>query len=155
MTLSGSYYAGSAYSLPLNWRKDGIRIPGATNSIFTTALLTLTNLTEADCGVYDLVGPGADGITQNKVLLSVQARHGDGFLKPPRVMEGHFYCDLKGAPTRRYTILSSTNLLDWTSNTTVEVGAAANTATVWTGTLGEPRRFIRARLLPIPIYPWQ
>jgi hypothetical protein len=153
MMLYGSYYSFTGNPRPFNWRKDGQIIPGATNSVFTTTpVLTLTNLTESDCGVYDMVGPGADGITRNKILLSVQTINGNGVLKSPRVSGTNFACDLEGAASRRYAILSSTNLLNWTSNLTVTVGALTNTVSFSTVTAGEQIRFYRASLIPIPMY---
>jgi hypothetical protein len=152
MTLYGSYYSFTGNSLPLNWRKDGKAISGATNSISTTAVLTLTNLSESDSGIYDIVGPGADGISRNKILLSIQTSNGDGVLKSPRLSGTNFLCDLEGAASRRYAILSSTNLLNWTSNQTVAVGAPTNTVSFAIPTVGDRIRFYRASLVPIPMY---
>ncbi len=149
MSLYGGYFSVSGRPLGLPWRKDGRIIPGATNHLdFRTAMLTLTNLTETDCGVYDFLGPGAAGIS-DKIFLSVQTTGGNGILKSPRMIGANFVCDFEGTVSRQYAILSSTNLLNWTSNLTITLGALTNTAIFSNAPPSDTRRFYRARLLPI------
>lgn len=135
---------------PMQWRKDGRPIPGATN---TNTPLTLTEFDTKDVGVYDAVFGCGGGISP-KQDLAIQLIDGKGRFANPRLLSSEFSADLIGAPRRVYEIQASSNLVDW-----LELQAVTN----WTGVVGftnatglAGRQFYRAVLAPaLPrFYPW-
>lgn len=144
-------------SPPVQWRKDGETIVGATNLYPTSsgtytyhyAALTLTNIQTGDAGVYDFTVNGRIfgnwGISP-KISIGVQTQNGAGIFQSPRQSENQFLSDFVGAAGRNYMAEYSTNLVNW---------ADLFTLTNTTGTLvfsnnisAEGNLFYRSRLLP-------
>lgn len=136
-------YAPAPYP-PVQWRKDGVDIPGATNVI-----LTITNMQISDVGIYDALvkgGYGSDLQLSLKYAFGLTAEGGAGELRSPRVAGVNWVLDFAGAPTRSYDIETSSNLLDWTRVLTLSNLSGKVTLTNPASSL--PKQFFRSRLLP-------
>jgi hypothetical protein len=142
LSLKYGFYTptGSQPTTGIQWRKDGADF-GPPQS----GTLTLTNLTAADSGVYDVYSPGAFLMPSQKLFLSVQTSGGQGQFKNPRKLNSSFVCDLDGAAGRSYQILSSTNLLSW-SNLLVVTNVSGTVS--FTNAMGSTGQYYRAMLLP-------
>lgn len=143
-TLSVNVWA-FGYAPRYQWRKDGKAITGYT----TNRLLTITNLSASDAGVYDALTArmyGASPAVTPKFYLRVQTQNGEGVFRSPRTTGSDFIADFEGAAGRNYAIHWSTNLTDWSNQTTLTTttGLAVFTNTI----TGNGPRYYRAMLLP-------
>ena len=123
-SLSFSYFAYNDYGNPtVQWRKNGVAIPNATNTANATAgpaTLTITNALATDAGIYDLIIYGSEWVVSPKITISVQTANGAGILQSPKLVSStNFVCNLVGAAGRNYQVLWSTNLMTWTNLTTL------------------------------------
>ena len=144
------------------WRKDGTFISDATESvcpnissnIFSMTTLQFTDVQPSDAGVYDFYGDGnvppGNKLTSwmlNKIPFGVWLTNSESVLRSPRVIGGRFVCDLEGVPSRKYDVLMSSDLIHWSTLTTLS--NASGSVTFSNSISGSGSRFFSARLLPL------
>jgi hypothetical protein len=123
----------------VQWRKDGINIPNATNNT-----VTITNVQPADAGVYDaiVIGEFQPAISP-RYFLTVQTTNGTGLFTSPRISGSNFLSDLQGMPGRAYAIQWSSNLANWNGLLTLTNGTGTIT---FSNGISSGSRFYRAIL---------
>jgi hypothetical protein len=134
-------FYSSTSSRRIQWRKDGMNIPDATNRV-----ITLTNVQVADVGVYDAIVTGIQPAISPKYFLKLQQANGQGVLKSARLTGGSLICDLEGMQGRKYGVEWSTNLINWASLLTL---TNTNGTVTFTNSINSSSKgFYRATLLP-------
>jgi hypothetical protein len=137
------------------WRKNGVFVPGATNSTVIggpefwgewVASLTITNCQPSDAGIYDMLVYGPDWVMTEKVAVSVQTTNGQGVFQTPQFSGTNFICNLIGAPGRSYDVQWSTNLTSW--NDLATNSSTTGTFAFTNGLPGGGAMFYRTVLLP-------
>jgi hypothetical protein len=127
------------------WRFNGNPIAGATSNF-----LTLTNVQGANAGTYSITisvtGPGATPpIAPATFAATLSVNGGLTLASPQLLVNGTFTALLQaGGGTGTYTVEVSTNLIDWTTLTTVNY---TNGPTPFSdpGATNSRQRFYRAR----------
>jgi hypothetical protein len=121
VTFTRAYNAGYDFGpRQFQWRKDGVIIPGATNSLvdppygyIESPFLTITNARASDAGVYDVIIKGDYWFIDGKTSLSIQLPSTAGVLVSPRFQGAQFVCELIGPAGQNYALQWSSNLTSW------------------------------------------
>lgn len=154
-SLTNEYFVYTDYGIPtVQWRKNGIPIPNATNSFgfsqpspagYITGALSVTNVQSSDAGIYDMIIYGNEWIAGPKIIVSVQTTNGQGVFLQPKIAGTNLICNLIGAAGRGYQVQWSTNLTTW--NNLVTLTNVSGTI-AFTNPAPQGSQFYRTLLLP-------
>ena len=140
-TVNFSIAAAGTGPLTYQWLFNGNPVSGATN-----ATLTLSNVTTNQTGIYAVVVFGAGGtVTSQPASLAVVGP--PVFTSVARLGDGNLRLTLSVAPHASYSIQTSSNLVDWATQTNVFATSSLIQISDLTAT-NAVRRFYRAVWLP-------
>ena len=120
------------------WKFNGTNIPGATNFI-----LMLTNVQLSDAGNYSVRVTGTSSYYDDPAVLTLRVYTSlPATLQPAPLSSNRFQLTVQGPWTRRYSLETSTNLMQWNWLTFVYPPYTL----VETNVTAVPQRFYRAVL---------
>ena len=128
-------------TLRLQWRRNGLDLPGGTNST-----LDLTLVETSQSGPYSLLA--TDSGCSREMTFELQV-HPPPSLRQPRVdIQGRFLVTVVAAPFRAVTVENSTNLASWSTAGTGTADATGNFEFSHTFPASPTGSFLRAKVGP-------
>lgn len=151
--------AGGIPPFTYQWLRDGTILPGATKPI-----LGLTNILASQTGSYSVIVSNAGGtVTSDPATLALSASDIKPVLTLLPGQAGRFAFSVSGETGRNYRLESSTNLVDWSPETSFPVTSysgyqprytsvvfATNSTAALTIDRNGPRKYFRASRYAAP-----
>ncbi len=128
--------------LAYQWQKDGVNLPGATNTT-----LSLPSVQSSDDGLYRAIASNAGG-SATSLVARLTVLVPPALSAPQRQGDGSFLFTLEGQGNRTYIIDFTPDFLAWSNLNTVTLSNGASSAVHDTGASNVPVRFYRARIAP-------
>ncbi|MEK7684510.1 MAG: family 10 glycosylhydrolase [Verrucomicrobiota bacterium] len=142
-TAAFSVVATGSAPMSYQWRFNGLNIAAGTK-----AVLTLTNVQTSAAGEYVVVVTNAAGaVTSAVARLTVTLPVAVRIESISLLSDGRLHLLAGGEPGSRYAIQISTNLVDWTELSTVEI-VGGTFEFIDPDRPNLPQRFYRVRLVP-------
>jgi hypothetical protein len=128
--------------LTYQWQKNGLNIPGATNTT-----LALPSVLPPDDGFYRAIASNAGG-SATSLVARLTVLVPPALSAPQRQGDGSFLFTLEGQGNRTYVIDFTPDFLSWSNLNTVTLSNGASSAVHDPGASNVPARFYRARISP-------